>query len=209
MDTHSDETFDVVVVGGAQAGLSVGHYLRNQGLRFVILDAEDRIGDVWRKRWDSLKLFTPAKLDGLDGMPFPAPADAFPTKDEMADYLEAYAARFALPVRTGVRVERASQTEAGFLVETNRGRLLARQLVVAMASYQGPRVPAFASELDPDIVQIHSSAYRNPSQLREGGVLLVGAGNSGAEIAVEVARSHPTWVSGRAVGEVPFDVAGF
>jgi putative flavoprotein involved in K+ transport len=143
-------------------------------------------------------------------MPFPAPANSFPTKDEMGDYLEAYARRFELPVRTRTRVERLSKTMEGtFLVETSQGHLYADQVIVAMASYQGARVPPFARELDPDIVQLHASAYKNPSQLRDGAVLLVGAGNSGAEIAMELSKSRTTWMSGRDVGEVPFAIAGF
>src|ERR671936_178723 len=103
------ERVQTVVVGGGQTGLSVGYHLARRALPLVILDANERIGDSWRKRWDSLRLFTPARYDGLAGMPFPAPADTFPTKDEMADYLEAYAARFELPVRNGVRVDRLSR----------------------------------------------------------------------------------------------------
>src|SRR3954447_7368168 len=100
------EQFETVIVGGGQAGLAIGYHLANRGRSFVILDAHERIGDAWRKRWDSLRLFTPAQVDGLDGMPFPAVGDHFPCKDEMASYLEAYAQHFKLPVRTGVRVER-------------------------------------------------------------------------------------------------------
>jgi putative flavoprotein involved in K+ transport len=141
-------------------------------------------------------------------MPFPAPADTFPTKDEMADYLEAYAAHFELPVRTGARVDCLSKDGDRFVVVAGEQRFEAHNVVVAMASYQKPRVPSFAQELDPGIVQLHSSEYRNPSQLRDGGVLVVGAGNSGAEIALEVARSHPTWLSGRDVGHIPFHIEG-
>lgn len=202
------ERVQTVVVGGGQAGLSVGYHLARRGLPFVILDANERIGDAWRTRWDSLRLFTPARYDGLAGMPFPAPADAFPTKDEMADYLEAYAARFALPVRTGVTVDRLSRQGERFVVAAGDRRFEAEQVVVAMANYQRPRIPPFAQQLDPGIVQLHSSVYRNPSQLRDGGVLIVGAGNSGAEIALEVARGHPTWMSGRDTGHVPFRIEG-
>jgi putative flavoprotein involved in K+ transport len=204
------ERFDVVVIGGGQAGLSVGHYLAQHGLRFVILEGNPRIGDSWRKRWDSLRLFTPARLDGLAGMPFPAPPDTFPTKDEMANYLEAYAARFALPVRTGVTVERLFRRDGRYVVKTGDRELEADQVVVAMASYQRPRLPAFADKLDPGIVQMHSSDYRNLGQLREGGVLVAGAGNSGSEIALEAVRGgHPTWMSGRDTGHVPFRIEGF
>src|SRR5215207_324361 len=197
-DGRAPERVQTVIVGGGQAGLSVGYHLARRGLPFVILEANERIGDSWRNRWDSLRLFSPARYDGIAGMPFPAPAHYFPRKDEMADYLEAYAAHFQLPVRTGVAVDSLSKEGDRYIVSAGDLRFEAEHVVVAMANYQRPRVPAFARELDPGIVQLHSSDYRNLSQLREGGVLLVGAGNSGAEIALEVARGgHQTWMSGR------------
>jgi putative flavoprotein involved in K+ transport len=203
------ERQDVIVIGAGQTGLSVGYHLKRRGVRFLMLDANERVGDVWRHRWDSLRLFTPARFDGLVGMPFPATRHAFPTKDEMADYLEAYARHFDLPVRCGMRVERLWRDGERYVVEAGGRRFEAAQVIVAMASYQKPRIPAFARELEGGIVQLHSSAYRNPAQLKPGGVLIVGAGNSGAEIALEVARSgHPTWMAGRNVGEVPFRIAG-
>ena len=200
--------FDVIVVGGGQAGLSVGYHLKKLGLNFVILDASARIGDAWRKRWDSLRLFTPARYNGLDGMPFPASPHAFPTKDEMADYLERYAAHFQLPVMNGVRVDRLSREGDRYLVTAGALEFEAAHVVVAMASYQGRKVPGFAKELSPEIVQLHSSDYKGLSQLKPGGVLLVGAANSGAEIAMEtVIGGHPTWISGRDPGQVPFPIA--
>jgi len=202
------ERFEVVVIGGGQAGLSVGHHLAARGLDFVILDANARTGDSWRARWDSLRLFTPAVFDGLDGMPFPAPPFTFPAKDEMADYLEAYATRFALPVRHGVRVDRLTREGDTYVVRAGSKVFEAPQVVVAMANYQAPRVPAFAGELDPRIVQLHSRDYRNPAQLRDGGVLLVGAGNSGAEIALELARHRRVFMAGRDTGSVPFRIDG-
>lgn len=202
------ERFNTVVIGGGQAGLSVGYHLRRRKVPFVILEANQRIGDSWRKRWDSLRLFTPARFNGLDGMPFPAAPFSFPTKDAMADYLEEYSRRFNLPVRTGVRVDRLIRSEGRYLLSTTAGPIEALNVIVAMASYQRPRLPAFAAELSPDILSIHSSEYRNPSDLREGGVLLVGAGNSGAEIAVEVAKTHQTWMAGRDVGHLPFAIDG-
>lgn len=200
------ETIDTVVIGGGQAGLATGYHLTRRGLACVILEARGRVGDVWRERWDSLRLFTPARYDGLPGMRFPAPPHRFPGKDAMADFLEAYAARFDLPVRTGVRVERVTPRDGGFRVETSSGVVRARQVIVAMANFQRPYVPEFARQLNPGIRQLHSQAYRNPEQLREGSVLIVGAGNSGAEIALDVVQGHRTWVSGRPVGEIPFDI---
>jgi putative flavoprotein involved in K+ transport len=200
------ERVQVVVVGGGQAGLTVGYYLARRGLPFVILDASPRIGDSWRNRWDSLRLFSPARYDGLPGMPFPAGVRSWPTKDEMGDYLESYAARFALPVRSGVEVTRLSKRGSSFLVEAGDRSFMADQVVLAMSGYQRPRVPAFAKDLDPTIVQLHSSGYRNPVQLDAGSVLVVGAGNSGAEIAVELVRHQPTFVAGKEPGHVPFRI---
>lgn len=202
------EHFDVVIIGGGQAGLSVGYHLRRSGLRFLILDASDRIGDAWRNRWDSLRLFTPAKLDALPGMRFPAPPNSFPTKNEMGDYLEAYAMHFGLPVRTRARVDRLFRREGRYVVRIGKEEIVAPQVIVAMASYQQPRTPAFAGELRRDIVQVHAADYRGPAQLRPGGVLIVGAGNSGAEIAKELSRNHAVWVAGRDTGEIPFRIEG-
>jgi putative flavoprotein involved in K+ transport len=197
------ERIETIVIGGGQSGLAVGYHLTRQGRPFVILDANERIGDSWRKRWDSLRVFTPARLDGLPGMQFPASASSFPTKDEVAEYLAAYAARFDLPVRTGVRVDGLSRFGDRFVVTSGDRRFEADNVVVALGAYHNPRVPMFAPELDPAIVQMHSSEYRNPSQLQAGGVLVVGAGNSGAEIALEASRGHQTWLSGRDTGHEP------
>jgi putative flavoprotein involved in K+ transport len=202
------EQIETVIIGAGQAGLSVGYYLARRNLRFVILDASQRIGDSWRNRWDSLRLFTPARYDGLAGMPFPAPPHSFPTKEQMADYLESYATRLRLPVKTGVQVNGLTRHGRKYLVTTRDQIYEAAHVVVAMARYQQPRVPRFAPQLDPAIVQLHSSEYRNPKQLRDGGVLIVGAGNSGAEIGVEVARNHRTWISGRDTGHIPFRING-
>ena len=202
------ERVETIVIGGGQAGLAVGYHLAQRDLPFMILDANERIGDAWRKRWDSLRLFTPAHYNALPGMDFPGPAQSFSTKDEVADYLEAYAARLTLPVRTGIRVDRLSRNGSHFVVEADDRFFTAENVVVAMASHQVPRSPSFAHELDPGIVQLHSNEYRNPSQLREGPVLVVGVGNSGAEIAIEVVREHRTWLAGKETGHVPFRIEG-
>jgi putative flavoprotein involved in K+ transport len=162
-----------------------------------------QVGDAWRKRWDSLRLFTPARYNALPGMDFPGPAHAFPTKDEVADYLEAYAARFELPIRTGLRVARLSRNGSRFVAETAARTFHAENVVVAMASHQVPRVPDFAHELNPRIRQLHSGVYRNPTQLQDGPVLVVGMGNSGAEIAIEVVKEHATWLAGTSRGMCP------
>jgi putative flavoprotein involved in K+ transport len=203
------QRFNVVIIGAGQAGLSVGYHLARLGIPFVILDANKRIGDSWRKRWDSLRLFTPARYDGLDGMRFPGSSNRFPTKDEMADYLEAYAAHFKLPVRMGVKVERVTRSGNTYVISAGDHTYEAEHVVVAMATYQRGVTPPFAKDLGPAIRQLHSSDYRSPSQLNAGGVLIVGAGNSGAEIAVEVARDHPTWMSGRDTGHAPIRLNRF
>lgn len=206
---QSPQHIETIVIGGGQAGLSVGYQLARRKRPFVILDASERIGDSWRSRWDSLRLFSPARYDGLAGMPFPASPHYFPTKDEMADYLENYARHFDLPVRSGTHVDLVTQSDHGYCVQAGDQQFEADNVVVAMANYQKPKVPEFASELDSEIVQLHSSEYRSPAQLRDGGVLVVGAGNSGAEISKEVIRSHQTFLAGRDVGQIPFDIAGF
>jgi putative flavoprotein involved in K+ transport len=195
--------YETVIVGGGQAGLAAGYHLKKRGRPFLILDAQERIGDSWRTRWDSLRLFTPAKYDGLPGMRFPAPGWSFPTKDEMGDYLESYAERFALPARTGVTVERLSRDGDRFLVEADELRVEADRVIVASGAHRVAKVPDFAGDLDPRVRQLHSSEYRNPEQLREGPVLVVGAGNSGAEIAFELARTHTALLSGKESGEIP------
>jgi putative flavoprotein involved in K+ transport len=203
MSRYDVERFDTIVVGGGQAGLAVGYHLARHGRDFAILDAHQRVGDAWRTRWDSLRLFTPAMFDHLPGMRFPASRTHFPTKDEMADYLEAYARRFDLPVRTGVRVDALARNGHGFLVAAGDERFEADNVVVATSSDAAPRMPDFAAELDPAILQMHSTAYLRPSQLQDGAVLIVGAGNSGADIAMDVATRHRTLLSGRDVGHIP------
>jgi putative flavoprotein involved in K+ transport len=202
----STQDLETVVIGGGQAGLAVGHHLARRDRPFAILDGGARIGDAWRNRWDSLRLFTPACADGLPGWAFPAPRWSFPTRDEMADYLEAYAHRFALPVHSGVRVDRLAREDGRYVVIAGERRFTAGSVVVATGPHQRPYTPSFARALDPAIVQLHSAEYRNPSQLRAGGVLLVGAGNSGADIASELAPDRPTWLSGAHPGQVPWRI---
>jgi putative flavoprotein involved in K+ transport len=204
------ECHDVVVIGGGQAGLASGYHLAKRGLQFVILDAADQVGDSWRNRWDSLRLFTSGRYNGLPGMPFPGPRTIFPTKDQAADYLSAYATRFQLPIRLGTRVERVSARDdgEGFVVEANGQPMNADQVIVASGAFHAPRLPEFAAELDPSIIQLHSSQYRRLSDLQDGPVLVVGAANSGAEIALDVARRHPTTLVGSNTGHVPVDLDG-
>lgn len=200
----STASVDTVIIGGGQAGLAIGYYLARAGQDFTILDANARTGDAWRARWDSLTLFTPAKYDGLPGMRFPADPLAIPTKDEQADYLERYAERFGLPVSRSVRVARLSRPDGSFFVEAAEQSWAARQVVLATGSCGTPRVPAFAGELAVSVTQLHSSRYRNPGQLQPGSVLVVGGGNSGAEIALEVSRTHPVTLAAGPSAQIPF-----
>ena len=209
--TKDTQHFDTVIVGGGQAGLAVGYHLKKGHHSFVILDANDRVGDAWRKRWPSLRLYSPARADGLPGMAFPAPAGSFPSTNEMADFLEAYSDRFELPIRSGVAVDRLERNGDGYVVVAGDRRFEADNVVVATGVFQhaNPMVPSFAAELDPRICQLHSADYRSPAQLEEGPVLVVGAAHSGGDIAYEVARAgHRTILSGRDTGQIPFDIEG-
>ena len=199
----NDQQPGTIVIGGSQAGLAVGYLLKKRGLPFVILDENDRIGDAWRKRWDSLRLFTPRRYDGLPGMPFPGSPSSYPTKDETADYLAVYANTFGLPVRTGVKVDRLTKAGDRFEVGWGKHTVFAENVVVATGASNTPRVPSFAPELDESIVQLHSKEYRRPSQIQKGTVLVVGAGNSGAEIAMELAPHYKIWLSGPDTGQEP------
>jgi putative flavoprotein involved in K+ transport len=185
-----DRLVDVVVVGGSQAGLAMAWHLQRQGLNFVVLEAGPEVGHVWRSRWDSLTLFTPAQYDALPGMAFPAPADTYPTKDPVADYLQAYVAAFNLPVRLDARATSLIQTDGGFEVQAGGQTYRARQVVVATGPFQVPFVPPMAAKLDASVTQLHSGDYRNPQALPDGPAVVVGGGNSGFQIAEELAATR-------------------
>lgn len=204
------DTFDIdtVVIGAGQAGLATGYHLQRRDVPFVILDAASRIGDNWRRQWDSLTLYSPAHVDGLPGLPFPAPRWTFPGKDAVGDYLETYARTFDLPVRLETRVQAldadGSGEGDGYVVTTDRGRFTCRNVVVATGTFgRTASVPEVAGELDPGILQLHSSEYRRPSQVPDGTVLVVGASHSGTDIAYELAETHPAILAGRDCGEIP------
>ncbi|WP_298515810.1 NAD(P)/FAD-dependent oxidoreductase [uncultured Nocardioides sp.] len=190
-----DDKYDVIVVGAGQAGLATAYHLRELGLRFLVVDSAPAVGHSWRTRWDSLRLFTPAEHDGLPGFPFPAPAGTHPTKDEVADYLAAYAERFALPVRLDTAVIRLEAATGGYVLHTADGPLRARQVVVAAGPFHQPVVPALARDLCLEVVQLHSSTYRRPADIGPGPVLVVGGGNSGRQIALELAATHDVTLS--------------
>jgi putative flavoprotein involved in K+ transport len=199
------ERFEAIVIGGGQAALSAGYHLATKGVDFTILSDESRIGDNWRRRWDSLRLFTPARYSGLPGMPFPAPPSHLADKDEVADYLERYAQRFDLPVRLDSRVRQLSFNGDRYqlTIEGSDSIIEAANVVVSTGAFQTPRIPAVAATLSPSIYQLHSSEYRNPFELPEGPALVVGAGNSGAQIALELARYRKVWLAGRDTGHLP------
>ena len=184
-----DELLDVIAVGGSQAGLAIAWHLAREGLRFVVLEAAPEIGHTWRSRWDSLTLFTPTQHDALPGMPFPGPPDTYPAKDPVADYLTTYAATFNLPVRLNARVTDLRRTAVGFEARTDDAVYGARQVVVATGPFQVPYVPPVTQRLGGSVAQLHSAAYRNPRALPDGPVLVVGGGNSGFQIAEELARA--------------------
>ena len=189
MNGSRTNRYDTIVVGGGQCGLAAGHYLQRAGQSLLIVDADMRTGDSWRRRWDSLILFSPAQYDGLPGLPFPAREGTFPTKDEAADYLEAYARYFELPILHDTRVTRVSGASQEMIVECAGRHFESRNVIVAAGAYSRPHIPRFAPQLNSGMHQLHSSEYRRPSDIPGASVLVVGFGTSGVEIATELARA--------------------
>lgn len=204
MEQHSERRhWGTVIIGAGQAGLAAAYYLKQRKDDFVILHTDTRTGDSWRKRWDSLRLFTPSQHDGLPGMRFPAASGTLPTKDEVAVYLERYAEHFAFAVIGGVRVTGLTRDQDGYRLVTTKGEFTADRVIVATGTNPVPAIPSFAADLRPDIIQIHSSEYINPASLPEGQALVVGAGTSGVEIAIELAATRPTMLSGKPTPHIP------
>jgi putative flavoprotein involved in K+ transport len=202
-------SLDVVVIGASQAGLAIGYHLARRGVKFVILDAGSDIGEVWRSRWDSLTLFTPAQYSGLPGMAFPSPKDEYPSKDDVASYLQSYVSAFDLPVKLNAKVVSLAEREGTYLVRTADEVFTADQVVVATGPFQVPFVPPITRELDGTVFQIHSADYRNPGQLPDGEVLVVGGGNSGFQIAEELAATKKvTLAVGQRVPSLPQRLLG-
>jgi putative flavoprotein involved in K+ transport len=193
----------VVIIGGGQAGLATGYFLKKLNKEFIILDDNEKIGDSWRKRWDSLLLFTPSQHDSLPGMPFPASRGSFPGKDQMADYLKSYAMGFSLPVKSGVKVNHIYASDNHFVIESSDERIIADKVVIATGTNPHPYVPSISADIAHDIYQIHSSGYRNPEALPAGDVLVVGAATSGIEIALEISKTHKTFISGKPTFHIP------
>lgn len=198
-----NEPLDVLVIGGGQAGLVMGFHLSQRGRRFKIVDAGAEVGQTWRLRWDSLKLFTAAQYDNLPGMKFPAPHDSYPGKDDVADFLQAYATKFELPVALNTKVTSLRLNEL-YEIETDQGQIRAHNVVVATGPFQSPFIPPIAKDLDADVFQIHSIDYRRPDSIPSGRVLVVGAANTGCQIALELSRTHEVEISvGRHLPTVP------
>lgn len=195
--------WQVIVIGGGQSGLAISYFLKRMNYQFIILDENEHIGDSWRKRWDSLHLFTPAQYDGLPGTKFPMQKNGFPGKDQVAEYFAEYVRKFELPFHTKVKVKKISLNNGTFLLDTSNGAYHAEKLVVASGTHPVPKIPAFAIELSAESSQIHSSEYKNPDGIAEGEVLVVGAGTSGVEIALEVSKYRKTYISGNPTFHIP------
>jgi putative flavoprotein involved in K+ transport len=197
------EKFKTVVIGAGQAGLAAAYYLRKINDDFIVLEEGNQIGNSWRQRWDSLRLFTPSQHDGLPGFPFPAIRDTLPTKDEMANYLSDYANKYSLPVQFDIKVIELYKASDNYEIITSNGKVYADNIIVATGTNPKAYIPAFAKDLDKSIVQIHSSEYKNPPSFPASNTLVVGAGTSGVEIAIELSSSRPTMISGHPTPHIP------
>jgi putative flavoprotein involved in K+ transport len=201
--TNNPKThWNTIIIGGGQAGLAAAYYLKKRGTDFIILESEN-IGNSWRKRWDSLCLFTPSEYDGLPGMPFPSPSGTFPSKDRVAGYLEEYARYFSLPVLSNTKVHRLTSASAGFELSNSNKKFTSDHVIIASGTNPVPKIPAFSAEIDPGIYQIHSSAYTSPGSLPPGDALVVGAGTSGVEIAIELSHSRKAMIAGTPTFHIP------
>jgi putative flavoprotein involved in K+ transport len=205
----SPEHLEVAVVGGGQTGLAMGYYLRQQGRRFVIFERGDSIAPAWRERWESLTLFTPRRYSALPGLPFPGDPDGYPTRDEVITYLERYAETFELPIELGSEVRRLSREDGRFVLDVDGRTVAADQVLVATGPFQTPFVPKLAEQLDPEVWQVHSTGYRQPSDLPRGTVLVVGGGNTGFQVAKELSATHEVVLSvGSKQKPLPQRIAG-
>lgn len=189
MNTVAPNRFDTIVIGGGQSGLAAGYHLNRAGVSFLIVDANQRSGDTWRGRWDSLRLFSPAQYDSLPGLPLAMPKGTFPSKDALADYLEDYASHFGIPILRGVPVTKVARHGSDFIVECGDRTFSCANVIVATGAYSRPRIPDSSALLNSAIHQVHSSGYRRPADLVGDHVLVVGFGTSGIEIAIELAAA--------------------
>jgi putative flavoprotein involved in K+ transport len=188
--SHPSSALDVLVVGGGQAGLAMGQQVAQRGLRFEIVDSGPEVGHVWASRWDSLRLFTPSQYDSLPGLAFPGAADSYPGKDDAAAYLKAYAAYFDLPVRLNTSVTSLERNGSRYLVSSGSETIEAKQVVLATGGFSTPFIPAAAGQLSGEVKQLHSSEYRRPESVPDGRILVVGAANSGCQVALELSATH-------------------
>jgi len=201
--------YDALVVGGGQAGLGIAYRLKEAGLEFTIVDAHEHTGDSWRERWDSLELFTPREFDYLPGMKMPSTAPKYPRKEDVASFLQTYQERFALPVLNNFQVQKLERTANGFTVSGPADSLEAKQVIIAAGPFHTPRIPDFAVSLSADVWQGHSHTYRRPADVPDGNVLVVGGGNSAAQIAEELSSTHTvTIASNGPMGFSPKSVLG-
>ncbi|MDL4839845.1 flavin-containing monooxygenase [Aquibacillus rhizosphaerae] len=199
--------YDVVIIGGGQAGLSMGYYLKKSSLTFLILDKSTELGEVWKNRYDSLRLFTPSYFSSLPGLSLDKKSNLYPTKDDIAGYLKVYAEKFSLPIQNNREVQRLHSANNEFVIETNQGIIIADNVVVATGPFQKARIPKFSTSLSDEISQIHSSEYKNPNHLKKGSVLIVGGGNSGAQIAAELSKEREVYLSvGNKMKFLPQDI---
>jgi putative flavoprotein involved in K+ transport len=201
--------YEVIVIGAGQAGLTIGHYLAQQGRRFVILERSDLVASAWRERWESLTLFTPRRYSALSGLPFPGDPDGYPTRDEVIEYLENYAETFELPIEFNGKVRRLAREDDRFVLEVDGRTITADQIVVATGPFQTPYIPKLANDLGPDVWHAHSTGYQRPSDVAEGTVLVVGGGNTGFQIAKELSATRKAILSvGTRQKPLPQRVAG-
>ncbi|MDQ4215803.1 NAD(P)/FAD-dependent oxidoreductase [Microbacterium capsulatum] len=202
----STAALDLAIIGAGAAGLHTARRAQQHGATFEVFDAHARIGDTWRERYRSLRLFTPRRWAELPGLGLDIGYFEYATGMQLADYLERYAATFEIPVRTSTPVQRLSLDPSGlFRLELPDGEeVLAERVVVAAGAHHRPIVPALAAEIDPTIRQVHSLDYHGPEDLAAGAVLVVGAANSGTDIALEAAAAgHRTTIAGRNPGQIP------
>jgi putative flavoprotein involved in K+ transport len=207
---------DVLVIGGGQAGLAMGYYLAQNKVLYLIVDAAKEIGETWQNRYDSLVLFTPKNYSSLPGLDFSGDPNEYPDKDEVKDYLQNYAKLFDLNIKLQTRVLELIQTPEGFLAQTNQGFIKSKQVIIATGPFQMPFIPKIEGNLSKNVVQIHTFDYRNPFQIKGKNVLVIGGGNSGAQIAIELYENNykvslstkkpisfkPQTVSGKSIFEV-------
>ncbi|WP_299093595.1 NAD(P)-binding domain-containing protein [uncultured Metabacillus sp.] len=200
--------YNTIIVGAGQAGLAMGYYLRDMTNSFLLIESHARVGDSWRLRYDSLRLFTPRSHSALPGMSLPGDQNGYPTKDEVADYLEEYAKKFNLPVKLNTKITKVSKEEDNFHIITNSGEeFLTKNLIIATGPFQKPSIPDFSDKIPNDIFQIHSAHYKNPSQLKDGTTLVVGGGNSGMQIAAELSSTRDVYLSlGKKPKFLPYQV---